>query len=47
MINILNIRFRKINLQNFSKNQKSIPWTFPLTLKNSKLTNKLTSYLKK
>lgn len=37
----------KINLQNFSKNQKSIPWTFPLTLKNSKLTNKLTSYLKK
>jgi perosamine synthetase len=36
-----------INLQNFSINQKSIPWTFSLTLKNSFKTKKLTLFLRK
>ncbi len=41
------LKINEINLQNFSINQKSIPWTFPLTLKNSSKTKKLILFLKK
>ena len=36
-----------IIIQNFSINQNSIPWTFPLTLKNISKTDKLEFFLRK
>ena len=44
---VQHLNLEKINLQDFSKNQKSIPWTFPITLKNLKNTKKLVLYLTK
>ena len=41
------LKINEINLQNFSINQKSIPWTFPLTLKNSFKKKKIILFLKK
>ena len=41
------LKLNKINLQNFTINQKAIPWTFPLTLKDPSKTKKLTLFLKK
>ena len=38
---------KKINLQNFSKNNKIIPWTFALTLKKGFDVNKLSLFLYK